>query len=118
MPSRNPNLVEAVVRELPMVMAEAVEVVKVATNTDCRVVIATHHQASKASAVTVAHHILRGNVLHMDKTVTPVIRQVTTVHTVTRGKDHQCLAEDPIERCMSLDQRKNTNMILSRSSAK
>ena len=46
MPSRNPNLVEAV------------EVAEVATNTDCRVATATHHQASKASVVTVAHHIL------------------------------------------------------------
>ena len=83
MPSRNPNLVEAGVRQLAVVMAEAVEVAEVATNTDCRVVTATHHQASKASAVTVAHHILRGNVLHMNKTVTPVVRLVTTVDTVT-----------------------------------
>ena len=57
-PSRNPNLVEAVVRELAMVMAEALEVAEVATNTDRRVVTTTHHQASKASAVTVAHRIL------------------------------------------------------------
>ena len=83
MPSRNPNLVEAVVRELAVVMAEAVEVAEVATNTDCRVVTVTHHQASKTSAVTVAHRILRGNVLHMDKTVTPVVRLVTTADTVT-----------------------------------
>ena len=51
MPSRNSNLVEAVVRELAVVMAEAVEVAEVATNTDHRVVTATHHQAGKASAV-------------------------------------------------------------------
>ena len=66
-----------------MVMAEAVEVAEVATNTDRRVVTATHHQAGKASAVAVAHRILRGNVLHMDRTVTPVVRLVTTVDTVT-----------------------------------
>ena len=78
-----------------MVMAEAMEVAEVATNTDHRVVTTTHHQADKASAVTVAHRILQDNVLCMDKTVTPVVRQVTTVDTVTRSKDHQCLAEDP-----------------------
>ena len=118
MPSRNPNLVEAVVRELAVVMAEAVEVAELATNTDRRVVTATHHQANKASAVTVAHRILQGNVLCMDKTITPVVGLVTTVDTVTQSKDHQCLAEDPVERCMSLNQMKNTNTILSRSSAK
>ena len=96
MPSRNPNLVEAMVRESAVVMAEAMEVAEAATNTDPRVVTATHHQASKASAVTVAHCILRGNVLRMDKTVTPVVRLVTTVDTVTQSKDHQHLAEDPI----------------------
>ena len=64
------------------------------------------------------HRILRDNVLRMDKTVTPVVRQVTTVDTVARSKDHQCLAEDPVERCTSLNQMKNTNTILSRSSAK
>ena len=101
-----------------MVMAEAVEVAEAATSTDCRVVTATHHQAGKVSAVTVAHRILRGNVLHIDKTVMPVVRLVTTVDTVTRSKDHQCLAEDPVERCTSLNQMKNTNTILSRSSAK
>ena len=99
-------------------MAEAVEVAEVATNTDRRVVTITHHQASKASAVTVAHRILRGNVLHMDKTVSPVVRLVTTVDTVTQSKDHQRLAEDRVERCMSLNQMKNTNTILSRSSTK
>ena len=118
MPSRNPNLVEAVVRELAVVMAEAVEVAEVATNTDRKVVTATHHQAGKASAVTVAHRILRGNALHMDRTVTPVVRPVTTVDTLAQSTDHQRLAEDPIERCTSLNQMKNTNMILSRSSAK
>ena len=118
MPSRNPNLVEAEVRELAVVMAEAVEVAEVATNTDHRVVTATHHQAGKASAVTVAHRILRGNVLRTDKTVTPVVRLVTTVDTVARSKDHQHLAEDPIERCTTLNQMKNTNMIQSRSSTK
>ena len=118
MPSRNPNLVEDVVRELAMVMAEAVEVAEVATNTDRRVVTATHHQVGKASAVTVAHRLIQGNVLHMDKTVTPVVRLVTTVDTVARSKDHQRLAEVPIERCTSLNQMKNTNMILSRSSTK
>ena len=81
--SRNPNLVEAMVRELAVVMAEAVEVAEVATNTDPRVVTATHHQAGKASAVTVALRILQGNVLRMDKTVMPVVRLVTTVNTVT-----------------------------------
>ena len=70
MPSRNPNLVEAVVRELAGVMAEAVEVAEAATNTDHRVVTITLHQRGKASVVTVAHHILLGNVLHMDKTYT------------------------------------------------
>ena len=99
-------------------MAEAVEVAEAATNTDRRVVTITHHQASKASVVTAAHHILRGNVLHMDKTVTPVVRLVTTVDTVTRSKDHQPLAEDPIERCMRWNQMKNMNTILFRSSAK
>ena len=83
MPSRNPNLVEAMVRELAVVMAEAVEVAEVATNTDCRVVTTTHHQADKPSPVTVAHRILQGNVLCMDKTVTPMVRLVTTVNTVT-----------------------------------
>ena len=39
-------------------VAEAVEVAEVATNTDRRVVTTTHHQAGKASAVTVAHRIL------------------------------------------------------------
>ena len=63
-------------------LAEAMEVAEAATNTDRRVVTATHHQASKASAVTVAHRILRGNVLCMHKTVTPVVRLVTTVDTV------------------------------------
>ena len=116
--SRNPSLGEAVVRELAVVMAEAVEVAEVATNTDCRVVTATLHQAGTASAVTVALCILRGNVLHMDKTVMPVVRLVTTVDTVTRSKDHQCLAEDPVKRCTSLNQMKNTNTILSKSSAK
>ena len=101
-----------------MVMAEAVEVAEAATNTDHRVVTVTHHQAGKASVVTVAHHILQGNALRMDKTVTPVVRLVTTVDTVARSKDHQCLAEDPVERCMSLNPMKNTNTILSRSSAK
>ena len=91
MPSRNPSLVEAVVRELAVVMADAVEVAEVTTNTDRRVVTATHHQAGKASAVTVAHRILQGNVLRMDKTVTPVVRLVTTVDTVTQSKDHQRL---------------------------
>ena len=118
MPSRNPNLVEAVVRELAVVMTEAVEVAEVATITDRRVVTATHHQAGKASAVTVAHHILRGNVLCTVKTVTLVVRLVTTVTTVAQSKDHQCLAEDPVERCTSLNQMKNMNTILSRSSAK
>ena len=118
MPSRNPNLVEAVVRELAVVTAEAVEVAEVATNTDRRVVTATHHQAGKASAITVAHRILRVNVLCMDRTVTPVVRLVTIVDTVAQSKDHQCLAEDPVERCMSLNQMKNMNTILSRSSAK
>ena len=66
-----------------MVMAEAMEVAEVATNTDRRVVTTTHHQACKAIAVTVAHRILQGNVLRMDKTVTPVVRLVTTVNTVT-----------------------------------
>ena len=98
-------------------MAEAVEVAEVATNTDHRVVTATHHQADKASAVTVAHCILRGNALHMDKTVTPVVRLVTTVDTVIQSKDHQLLAEDPVERCMTLNPMKNTNTIPSRSSA-
>ena len=84
-------------------MAEAMEVAEVATTTDRRAVTTTHHQAGKASAVTVANCILRGNVLHMDKTVTPVVGLVTAVDTVTRSKDHQCLAEDPIERCMSLN---------------
>ena len=41
-----------------MVMVEAVEVAKVATNKGHRVVTVTHHQAGKASAVTAAHHIL------------------------------------------------------------
>ena len=116
--SRNPNLVEAMVRELAVAMAEAVEVAKVATNTDPRVVTTTHHQADKASVVTVALRILPGNVLHMDKTVMPVVRLVTTVDTVTQSKDHACLAEDPVKRCMRLNQMKNTNTILSRSSAK
>ena len=106
MPSRNPNLVEAVVRELAMVMAEAVEVAEVATNTGRRVVTATHHQAGKAGVVTVAHRILRGNVLRMDKTGTPVVRLVTTVDTVTQSKDHQHLAEDLVEKCMTLNQMK------------
>ena len=66
-----------------VVMAEAVEVAKVATNTDRRVVTTTYHQANKASVVTVAHRILQGNVLCTDKTVTPVVRLVTTVDTVT-----------------------------------
>ena len=70
------------VRELAVVMAEAMEVAEAATNTDHRVVTITHHQAGKASVVTVAHHILRGNVLHIDRTVTPVVRLVTTVDTV------------------------------------
>ena len=118
MPSRNPNLVEAVVRELAVVMAEAVEVAELATKTDHRVATTTHHQAGKASAVTVAHCILRGNVLHMDRTVTPVVRLVTTVDTVAQSIDHQLLAEDPIVRCTRLNQMKNTNTILSRSSAK
>ena len=118
MPSRNPNLVEAMVRELAVVMAEVIEVAEAATNTDHRVVTITHHQAGKASAVTVAHRILQGNVLRTGKTVTPVVRLVTTVDTVTRSKDHQPLAEDPIERCMRLNQMRNMNMILSRSSAK
>ena len=93
MPSRNPNLVEAVVRELAVVMAEAMEVAEVATNTDRRVVTVTHHQAGKASVVTVAHRILQGNVLCMDRTVTPVVRLVTTVDTVAQSKDHQPLAD-------------------------
>ena len=75
-------------------------------------------QAGKASAVTVAHHILQGNVLHTDKTVTPVVRLVTTVDTVARSKDHQHLAEDPVKRCTTLNQMKNTNTIQSRSSTK
>ena len=58
MPSRNPNLIEAVVRELAVVMAEAMDVAEVATNTDHRVVTITHLQAGKASAVTAAHHML------------------------------------------------------------
>ena len=116
--SRNPNLVEAVVRELAGVMAEAVEVAEVATHTGHRVVTATHHQASKAGVVTVEHRILRDNVLHRDKTVTPVVRLVTTVDTVAQSKDHQHLAEDPVEKCMTLNQMKNTNTILYRSSAK
>ena len=105
-------------REVAMVMAEAVEIAEVATNTDRRVVTTTHHQTDKASVVTVAHRILQNNVLCMNKTVTPVVRQVTTVNTVAQSKDHQHLAEDPIERCTSLNQMKNTNMILSRSSTK
>ena len=66
-----------------MVMAGAVEVAEVATNTDHRVFTVTLHQAGKASAVTVAHRILQGNVLCADKTVTTVARLVTTVDTVT-----------------------------------
>ena len=77
-----------------MVMAEAVEVAEMATNTDHRVVTATHHQAGKASVVTVAHRILQGNVLHMDRTVTHVVRLVTTVDTVAQIKDHQPLAKE------------------------
>ena len=99
-------------------MAEAVEVAEVATNTGRRVVTATHHQAGKAGVVTVAHRILQGNVLCMDKTVTPVVRLVTTVDTVTRSTDHQLLAEDPVERCTTLNLMKNMNTILYRSSAK
>ena len=95
-------------------MAEA----EAATNTDRRVVTVTHHQASKASAVTVAHHMLRGNVLHKDKTATPVVRLVTTVDTVVPNTDHQPLAEDHVETCMMLNLMKNMNTILSRSSAK
>ena len=101
-----------------MVMAEAMEVAEMATNTDHRVVTATHHQAGKASAVTVAHHILQSNVLHTDRTVTHVVRLVTTVDTVARSKDHQPLAEDPVERCTRSNQMKNMNTILSRLSAK
>ena len=104
--------------ELAVVMAEAVEVAEVATNTDRRVVTATHHWAGKASAVTVAHCILQGDVLHMDRTVTPVVRLVTTVDTVARSIDHQLLAEDHVVRCTNLSQMKNTNTIPSRSSAK
>lgn len=118
MPSRNPNLVEAVVRELAVAMVEAVEVAEVATNTGHRVVTVTHHQAGKASVVTVAHHMLQGNVLHMDKTATPVVRLVTTVDTVVPNNDHQPLAEDHVEICMMLNLMKNMNTILSRSSTK
>ena len=57
MSSRKPNLVEAVVRELAVVMAEAMEVVEAATNIGHRVVTIPHHQAGKVSAVTVAHLI-------------------------------------------------------------
>ena len=56
--------------------------------------------------------------MHMDKTVTPVVRLVTTVDTVTLNIDHQPLAEDPVERCMRWNLMGNTNTILSRSSAK
>ena len=52
-------------RALAMVRPEDVEVAKVATNIEHRVVTVTYHQASKASAVTTAHHIPQGNVLHM-----------------------------------------------------
>ena len=88
MPSRNPKLVEVIVRELAMVMAEAMEVGEAATNIGHRVVTITHHHAS---VVTVAHHILQGNALHMDKTATTVVGLVTTVDTVIRSKDHQSL---------------------------
>ena len=110
MPSRNPKLIETMVREL----AEDVEVAEVAINTGHRVATITHHQANKASVVTVA----LGNVLHMDKTATTVVRLVTTVDTVIPNKDHQPLAGDHIERCMRLKLMKNTILILSRSSAK
>ena len=43
MPSRKPNLVEAMVWELVVVKAEDVEVADVATNIDHRVVTITHH---------------------------------------------------------------------------
>ena len=118
MPSKNTNLVEAVVRELAVVMVEAMEVAEVASIIDHRVVTATHHQAGKASVVTVAHHMLQGNVLYMDKTATPVVRLVTTVDTVIPNRDHQPLAEDHVEICVMLNLMKNMNMILSRSSAK
>ena len=118
MPSRNPNLVEAMVRELAMVMVEAVEVAEVATNIGHRVVTITYHQADKASVVTVAHHMLQGNVQHMDKTATPVVRLVTTVDTVIPNKDHQPLVEDHVKICMMLNLMRNMNMILSRSSTK
>ena len=84
-------------------MVEAVEVAEVAINIGHRVVTITHHQAGKASVVTVAHRILQGNVLHTDKTVTPVVRLVTTVDTVVRSKDHQPQAEDPVEICRKLN---------------
>ena len=44
-------------RVLAMVKLEDVEEAKVATNIDHRVVTVTYHQASKASAVTTAHHV-------------------------------------------------------------
>ena len=99
-------------------MAEDVEVAEEATNTDYRVVTTTHHQTSKASAVTAALHILRGNVLHMNKPATTVVWLVTTVDTVTWSKDHQLLAGDHVERCMRLNLMTNTNTTLSRSSSK
>ena len=58
MPSRNPNPIEAMVRELAVAMVEAMEVAEVATNLGHRVVTITHHQAGKASVVTVAHCML------------------------------------------------------------
>ena len=118
MPSRNPNLVEAVVRELAVATAQAVEAAEVATNIGHRVVIVTHHQAGRASVVTAAHCMLRGSVLLMDKTASPVVRLVTTVDTVVPNIDHQPLAEDHVEICMMLNLMKNMNIILSRSSTK
>ena len=74
MPSRKPNQVEAMVRELAVVMAEDAEVAEEATIQDHKVAITTNQLVKVASAITVAHHIHQGSVLPMDRIASTVAK--------------------------------------------
>ena len=76
--SRKPNLVEAVVRELAVVMVEDAEVAEEATIQDHKVAIATNQLVKGASAITVAHHICQGSVLPMGRIASTVAKVAIT----------------------------------------
>ena len=78
MPSREPNLVGAMPKEPVMVQPEDTDIAKEASLQENKVTITTNQLVKVASAITVAHHIHQGSVLHMDRIASTVAKVAIT----------------------------------------